>query len=164
MTLPKLLIWTLVLFALAQTLFYLPQLPDTMATHFDGSGRPNGWTSKTAFFALYLAFVAMLLLIFLGSGRLFMWRYEMRIPEREYWLAPERREETIAFLHRRMLWMGVASVGLAVVVAQMVIEANFLDPPRLSANIYWALLAYFVYVALWLASLFLHFRKPGDIP
>lgn len=163
MTLPKLLIWTLVLFALAQTLFYLPQLPDIMATHFDGAGRPNGWASKTAFFALYLAFVAMLLLIFLGGGRLFMLRRDMRIPNREYWLAPERKEETIAFFRRRMLWMGVASIALAVIVTQLVIEANFLDPPRMSANIYWVLLGYFLYVALWLASLFLRFRRRGEL-
>lgn len=164
MTLPRLLIWTLVLFALAQTVFYLPQMPDLMASHFDGAGRPNGWSSKTGYFLLYLGFVAMLLLIFMGSGRLFMRRHEMRLPHRAYWLAPERREKTIEFLRRRMLWMGVASIGLAVIVTQMVVEANFLNPPRLSGNIFWVLIGYFVYLALWLGSLFLSFRKPGELP
>ena len=34
---------------------YSPRLPETLATHFDGAGRPNDWMSKHGFFGFHLA-------------------------------------------------------------------------------------------------------------
>lgn len=163
--LPRYLIWLLVLLALAQIIWYYPRLAETMASHFDGAGRPNGWSGKGFFFGLYLVIVAFLASLFLGLGRLIGRRPEIRLPHREYWLAPERREHTIAFLNRSLLWMGAVSLALAVVVTQLAILANFEHPPRMSAQIYWVLLAYFIYLAAWLVRLFARFRKPrGEVP
>ncbi len=34
---------------LAQALYYWPLLPDTVASHFDLHGRPDGWTSRSSY-------------------------------------------------------------------------------------------------------------------
>lgn len=154
------LIWLLVLVAIAQSVWFYPKLPETMASHFDGAGRPNRWSDKTGFFALYLVIVAFVASLFLSIGPLIRHRPDMRLPHREYWLSPERREETISFLRCRLLSAGAASLALAVVVAQLAILANFEDPPRISDAIYWVLLAYFVYLGIWLLRLFTRFKKP----
>ncbi len=60
----------------------------------------------------------------------------MRLPHRKYWLAPERSQETTAFLRRNFLWAGVASLALATIVMQLAILANFKSPPRMSDAIY----------------------------
>ncbi len=161
MTLSKFLIWLLVIIAVAQTVWYHPQLPETMASHFDGAGRPNAWSGKSGFFALYLVIVAFVASLFLAIGPLIRNRPDMRLPNREYWLAPERRKATIAFIQRSLLWAGAASLALAVLVAQLAILANFKDPPRISNAIYWVLLAYFIYLGIWLVRLFARFRKPS---
>ena len=60
--------------AVLQTLYYYPQMPAVVASHFDGLGAPNGWSSRNGFFALYLGIttlslglVALLLALDLGS-------------------------------------------------------------------------------------------------
>jgi uncharacterized membrane protein len=151
----------LVLVALAQSLWFFPQLPDIVASHFDGAGRPNGWSGKGFFFAFYLLIVCAVASIFLIAGSSVRPRSRLRIPNLEYWLAPERSEETISFLRRNLLSAGAASLALAVVVMQFAIQANFEDPPRISAAVYWALLAYFLYVGVWLVRLYLRFRVPA---
>ena len=49
MSAPKAVFIALVALAVAQAIFYYPQLPGTMASHFDGAGHPNGWSSKPVF-------------------------------------------------------------------------------------------------------------------
>jgi uncharacterized membrane protein len=150
----------LLLVALAQSFWYYPQLPDTVASHFDGAGRPNGWSGKGSFLALYLLIVGAVASIFLVAGSRIRSRPDMRIPHREYWLAPERSGETIAFLRRNLHSAGTVSLALAIAVMQFAILANFEDPPRISAAVYGVLLAYFLYLVLWLLRLYWRFRRP----
>lgn len=35
-----------------QALYYYPQLPERMASHFGADGRPNGWTTREGFFGI----------------------------------------------------------------------------------------------------------------
>ena len=39
----------LLVLAALQIAYFYPQLPDTVASRFDGAGRPNGWAPKGAF-------------------------------------------------------------------------------------------------------------------
>ena len=47
-----------------QAFIYYPQLPAQLASHFDAAGRPNGWSSKSAYFALQAFIVLVLTLCF----------------------------------------------------------------------------------------------------
>jgi uncharacterized membrane protein YozB (DUF420 family) len=84
----------------------------------------------------------------------------MKIPNREYWLAPERLHQTREFFRRQMQVMGVVHLSLAIFTVQLVIQANFDQAPRLHHSIAWALGLYFVILIGWLIYFFLHFRKP----
>ena len=46
------LAWVCVIASLAITIVRIPQLPDTIPTHFDINGIPNGWGSPTSLLAL----------------------------------------------------------------------------------------------------------------
>ena len=65
------MIWTKrVFFALTaipvlQTLYYYPQLPEVVASHWDGLGAPNGWSSRFGFFGVYLGIVILLAGVFI---------------------------------------------------------------------------------------------------
>jgi hypothetical protein len=102
------------------------QLPARVATHFGAGGEPNGWETHSGYlhFTLFFgaAVPAFVLAVFhlgrLGGGAL------LNIPHREYWLAPERREETLASLDR----VGVRFAGLLVaffaVLHHFILAAN----------------------------------------
>ena len=147
--------------AVLQVLYYYPQLPATVASHFDAAGLPNGWSSKAAFFGLYAFMVALQLLIFrvlpprLGRlpSRL------ISLPNRDFWMAPERREDTLAYFTRSMAWFGFASILVGVITIQLVIEANLAQAPLNSAGMWVLLAAFLLFIIVWLARLLLRFGR-----
>ena len=82
----------LIALAIVQIVYYYPRMPVIVASHFDGLGVPNDWSSKNGFFGLYAAILAMLVGIFvlvLGWSEKHV-SFGMKISPRDYWLATER--------------------------------------------------------------------------
>ena len=52
MTPSRVVFAVLLVVALALLAVYYPQLPERMASHFNGAGRANGWSSKAFFFGV----------------------------------------------------------------------------------------------------------------
>ncbi len=153
--------YSLVALALLQTGVYYPQMPAVMASHWDGLGVPDAWSSRGGFFAVYLVIVGLVVLVFDLSSRYGVrGDRRMKIPHADYWLAPERITQTKAFFCRQMLLLGIAHLALAIYVMQLAILANFSAEPRLHPSIFWARTLYFLLVIGWLAYFFLHFRRP----
>ena len=96
--------------ALGLYLYYLPRLPDRLATHFGNNGRPNGWMDRDTFRWFYWIMVLGVPIFFAGITALIrvLPPSLVNIPNREYWLAPERRRET---LHRMVDLMSLLSAG-----------------------------------------------------
>lgn len=153
--------FALVALAILQTVYYFPQMPDVIASHFDGGGAPNAWSGRIGFFGLYLAMIALLILVFVLVPKWTERRinFAKNIPNHEYWLAPERIAETRAYFRAQMMQMGVLHLLLAVFVMELAIRANFATPPRIDDSIYAALLLYFVLLIAWLIRFYRHFRK-----
>lgn len=154
--------YALVALALIQVIYYYPQMPEVVASHFDGLGAPNDWASKQGFFGLYLAIILMLVAVFELVPR---WsgnsgRFGRKIPNRDYWLAPERVEQTKAFFRRQMFIMGIVHLLLAIYTIQLALLANLDQQPRLHSSIGWALALYFIFLGAWLIHFHLHFRNP----
>jgi len=162
MNIYRYLFYALVAVALLQSIFYYPQLPPVVASHFDGAGAANGWSSRNVFFAIYLTMVVMLIGIFIylprWSGR--RGKLRMNIPNQDYWLAPQRQQQTMEFFQRQMMILGIAHLLLAIYTVQLAILANLQQESGLHSSMWWALGSYFVFLTLWLINLFLHFRKP----
>ena len=148
--------------AIAQIIFYYPQMPVVVASHFDGLGAANDWSPKNGFFGMYIAMLALLIVVFIYAPGWSEKRanFGMKLPNREYWLAPERLDQTRDFFRRQMLVMGVVHLSLAIFTVQLVIQANFDQTPQLHQSIAWALGFYFVILIGWLVHFFLYFRKP----
>jgi uncharacterized membrane protein len=163
----RILLLTEVAVAVLQMAHYYPLMPETMASHFDGAGRPNGFQSRGAFFALTGVMLLVVVGVFAGLASLLRrlpasW---VNLPHREFWLAPERRESTVDFIGQQMEWYGVATLLLLLLVVQAAIEANLTPEPRLDSGSMWVLLGlYFLYVAVWLVRFLRHFRVPRPAP
>jgi uncharacterized membrane protein len=153
----------LVAVAVFQLVHHYPEMPETMGSHFDGAGNPNGYQSRDGFFVLSAGMLALVVVLFTGLGFLFriLPAKSFNVPNRDYWLAPERRDATIDFMTRQLEWFGVATVVLLLVVLQGVFEANRAPEPRLEATlVWWVLGGYFLYTAVWLVRFLGYFRKP----
>ena len=123
-------------------------LPDRVATHFGADGRPDGWESKAAYATYLLAGSA--LISALCAGPLYLARKLpdslINIPERDYWLAPERRAEA----HDRLFGLGLAIAAattvLFIALHLLTVRANRERPPRLAPTEVLGLMATFLAV------------------
>ena len=140
-------------------------LPPQMASHFNASGEADGWMSTEA----YLRFIALF-----GAGLPLLWvvipqtfRYLpaqfLNMPNRDYWLAPERREETNSYLIRHFLWFGSMQVGLAGGIHLVVYQANQSTPARMASGLMLGLLGLFLVGAgLWAITMIRHFQRSAQ--
>src|SRR5262245_3767721 len=84
----------------------------------------------------------------------------VNIPNRAYWLAPERRDDSLAFLLAHACWFGVLMVLFLAAIHYLLLQANAASPPRLPTAPFVALLAGFVAgLAVWMVMLYRRFRS-----
>ena len=157
-----LLLASLVLVALVSAWWY-PQLPEVVASHFNGSGVADGWMSKDMFFlVMALAGVGSALCV---AGGAWIVRVvdpsRLNLPNKDYWLAPQRREQALDRMQSLLLqYSWVTVVGVAACL-HLVASTNLMPEPVLPNGPFLAgLAAYLLYTAVWLAWLLVGFRKP----
>jgi len=147
--------------AVVQSAHYYPILADRLASHFDAGGTPNGWQSKQAFFGFYIGGVLVSAFIAFGIPRLIavLPNQLVNLPNKEYWLAPQRREETSAYLDDFFAWFGSATLFIELSVFELSIRANLSATGRL-APVVWVLFGgYLLFVLVWVLRLVGHFAR-----
>jgi uncharacterized membrane protein len=152
----------LLLLCIGHAMYYYPLLPDRVASHFGASGRPDAWSSKESFVKIYLIVVAVIALLFPGIGLILRKTPTsmMNLPNKDYWLSPERKDETIAILYRQFLWFGSATLLLLLDIFHQSFrvhlgKAQALDHPIAS------IVVYVVFTTFWSIGLIMKFKlKP----
>ena len=138
------------------------ELPERVATHFNLDGRPNGWMSRPADLifsgafgvGLPLLFIAISLLVRFAPARSF------NVPHREYWLAPELREETNTYVFRQLLWLGCLVEVFLTGIQFLIIVANRSRPAHLPTDLFLTVLGGFlVGVGVWSFLFIRHFSR-----
>jgi uncharacterized membrane protein len=137
------------------------QLPERVATHFDGSGQPNGWMNRS--FHLWFMLIFGLTFPLLIAVILFLARFLpdslINIPHRDYWLAVERRADTFAYLFRQSLWFACLGVCFVAGIHFLIVRANVQPAARLSTPLLVSVAgAFLVSLAAWAIRLVRHFR------
>jgi len=134
-----------------------------VATHYDGAGHPNGWMSRAGMIGFQLGILGITALAFLGIPVLlgFLSPNLINIPNREYWMAPERRGSTVAAVQNLIAGMGCGVVLLLIGVTGLLHQANRVTPPQLSTPGLLACLGGFlVYIVGSLVALYRRFPRP----
>jgi len=156
---------TLIGIVVLQALIYYPQLPARLASHFDAGGQPNGWSSKFVYFAVQGLVVLLLALCF---GALPRWVERapnglVNLPNKDYWLAPERRTTTLGQIASALTWFGCVALVLVIAITSLVIDFNLNRDRVLPTASIWALLGSVgvCTVALILRLLYLGRRPPS---
>jgi hypothetical protein len=139
-------------------------LPPVVASHFGASGAANGFMRRDAYAWFMVALTAVIpaLLVFLPGAAMSSPRARINLPNRDYWLAPERREETLAYLRGTTRRFGYLLLGFLAYAHWLVVRANAVVPPRLdSAWFIGGLVVLLLACALWIAGMF---RRFGRVP
>jgi uncharacterized membrane protein len=132
-SLPRGLFLAILVAAITQAIYAFPQMPERMASHFAASGAPNGWMTKEQFFVIYaITFLPALFLEFWVGGKISRTsEARINLPNKEYWLAPERRSATLAYFQTFFAWYGCALLLLLVFVFGLAMRANLSPKPEL---------------------------------
>ncbi len=132
--------------AAAQMAFYYARLPDRVPSDFDLRGVAAGWMSRAGFLATYIAVAAI---IVVACHLLPRWIGKLpsaglHMANRTTWLAPERRQRTLAAIERQLGWIGVCTQAFVVVVMQLVMNAALSGGERVSMPILWTVLVLYL--------------------
>ena len=138
------------------------QLPDRLATHFDGSGQPNGWMNRS--FHLWFILIFGLTFPLIVAVVLFFARFLpdglINIPRRDYWLAAERRADTFAYLLRHAIWFACIGVCFVAGIHLLIVRANAQLPAHLSTPLLLSVVgAFLAALVAWAVALVRHFRR-----
>ena len=159
----SLIVFVIILaFCLGHTAYYYPLLPDRVVSHFGALGQPDAWSGKESFVEIYLIVVAFIAVLFPGIGLMLrkIPTSLINLPNKDYWLSPERKQETVAVLSRQFLWFGSATLLLLLDIFHQSFrvhlgKAQALDHPLIS------IVAYVVFTTFWSIVLIVKFkRKP----
>jgi uncharacterized membrane protein len=137
------------------------ELPDRVATHFDFSGEPNDWMSRPSYLLVVISFGLLFPLALPAALTALHWLPTsfINVPNREYWLAPERLAETQSYLVRHALWLSSLEVGLVIALHLLTVDANRQNPPRLASGIWLIVLLFLVGVGVWIGTLVWHLTR-----
>ena len=156
------------LLLLCAVLFFantVSSLPALVASHFDGAGYPTAHMTREFYtkfiFSMGIGFpivmVALLTLIYSKAN-------DMKLPNRDFWLAPENIAQTRALLVSHAVWFGCLMVAMVCYVHWLELAAHREMPPRLSNRwVGMGLLVFFAITGAWIIKLLRAFRRPPII-
>ena len=160
--LPLILIALVMVIGLGLQFWYWPQLPERMAIHFDAKGNPNDWLDKLPATLLSAGLVLILPIFFLGISQVTRWLPSsmINLPNRDYWLSPQRRDESLSWMRGWLIWFTVAISIFILLINHLTFIANR-DAQPLPAVWFWGMLAAFLLATFVLVVIMIRrFRQP----
>lgn len=139
-----------------------PLLPARMASHFGPHGEVTNGQSKEQFFMTMVVVVGFSFVAGFVVPQLIgvLPANMVNLPQKEYWLAAERREETMRYLRMKMAWFACAVLLLLLFVASEAINANMPGHGRFDIGATFAVLFGFVaFMGIWTILLLRHFKR-----
>jgi len=160
----RLFLLGLVLVSLVEAARQWNSAPGRVPSHFDAAGRPNAWSSRDEFFFLQAGVTLGIAALFIGIPRLLKSTPAslINLPNKSYWLAPERREKTMERLASSFDVFACATVLLLIVVFELTSLVS--RGGNLSTNtLLPVLVSYLVFSAGWTVALIRTFANvPGE--
>jgi hypothetical protein len=138
------------------------QLPAQVASHFGAGGAASGAMTRSGYVLFMLAFaIGLPLLMVFSMGVLpRLMENGLNIPNRDYWMAPARREATLRYLGTHAYWLGSLLTVFIAAIHLLLLEANAAQPPQLPGRAFGGLMAIFLgATAFWAVTLIRHFRR-----
>lgn len=137
-------------------------LPPVVASHFVVGGAANGFVPRSSYLIFTIVLLAglPLLIALLSNASTFLPVRFINLPNREYWLTPERQADTLAYLRRRGTRLGIILALFLCYIHWLVVLANAHNPPLFPERLFFVGMAVFlISLVFWLGGFIAHFRR-----
>ncbi len=143
-----------------QLICFCPQLPERLASRFDGHGKAIEWCSKASFLRSNLVVFLLVVLLFPVLWIILPWipASMINVPHKDFWLAPERYAYGLTLVRDFLLCMGCLTLMCVAAFMHVTMRANLTAQPNLGYAP-WIIVG--LYLSLVLGSVAWFFRKPG---
>lgn len=140
-------------------------LPERIASHFGANGQPNAFQDKTSFVTISLGMMALMLLLFGLAPRLLraLPSRTINLPNREYWLVPERRELALDKLATHLSVIGLMTQLFLAAVYELALEANLSRSPLNNQVMFGLLGLLYAGIITIIVRLYRDFRVPSPL-
>ena len=150
---------------IAQILVWYQSLPEQVPFHFGVQGLPDAWSGRHSVTLLYSGLHIANFLFFglLAYGIKFIPNSAINIPNKEYWLAPGRRPEVMAFNANLLIFIGIATHWLLTGLFQLSSLVAIKRRDSIEPEFWWIFGIYLAAVLGACIYLMLKFRKPATL-
>lgn len=150
-SIPKLLYGVLLVLHVTLISLTLENLPDPFATHFNAANAPDRWLSHQQYWlvqALISVITPALLVILLSlSNRLPS--YLINLPNKDYWLHPNRLADTQKKIIRFGWWMACIIIAFCIGMHYNLVVANQGETPTLHGKLLLLTVGLFAIAIVW---------------
>lgn len=157
---PRIVFAVLLLIGVLQLAHFYPLLPLRVASHFDANGDPNGWAPKEGFMLLNLVILLLPSVALFAGPDLANTKHPERIhlPNKAYWLAPERAAETQRFFRTQISWFACGVLLVLLYGTTEAMNANLPNGHFDSTNMIGVIAAFIAFAVIWTLYLVRHFQ------
>ena len=140
-------------------------LPERVAIHFGQGGVPNDWAINLTSTLIMLVMHGLVFCSLYFSPRLLAsvpdkW---VSLPNRKYWLSPQRRAQAVERFSRHIWQFGAALFLFMLFAGLLSLKANLSEPVRLDETpLLVALFIFVAYTVYWTVTLLRAFRVPPE--
>lgn len=161
MTSKKMLILTCLL-GIGLTIILYFYSSESVAVHFNTQGIPNSWMNRNINLIFWIITYVFMTGLYLGIQYSFdkIPVKFFNIPNRSYWLHPDRRKHTFSLTANIVFKLGVACNLFFISLELIIFKTNMQQGVQLNTSITNILIGIFLaYVILWMIQLFKIFKK-----
>ncbi|GAB4295610.1 MAG: hypothetical protein Kow0098_18040 [Ignavibacteriaceae bacterium] len=155
----------LVAFYVIELIYFYPQLGENVITHIDISGNPDGWMSKDSAYIVFGFLLIILTAVFSGIYYIIPGFSEdmISIPNKEYWLKPERKEYSLNLIRSMILNIGSLTFALMIFVNYHLFTLNIYKNVKLNDYLLAAVIIYLILLLLIILPVIIKFSaKSGS--
>src|SRR5262245_34491681 len=152
----------LTVFGAVLVIYTTRYLPETVATHFGGHHQANGWMSRNGYLLFILSFmIGVSAFVSFAVGTLPQkFPQWTNLPNRAYWLAPGRREESLRYLSAHGKRLGCLIIMMMLGMHYTIFIANQARPPALPVSTFSTIMISFALALIWwIVRLYRRFPK-----
>ncbi len=158
---PAIIFFAVVTLSFVLPVFYYPRLPEIIASHYNFKNEPNAWMSKQSAIIIHYAVVAFLTIMF----SCFIYfipklpKSMINLPNKDYWLNENNREETFLVFRRFMFWLGSITIGFLSFIIQEVYNTNITGKSKLTFAVWIYLAIMLITISFLIIKMIIYFSK-----
>ena len=160
----KLFFYLIIILSLIEAAYFYNLLPERTAIHYNIKGQPDSWNSKTAIILINVGVVIFMALLF--RVLIFFIRKIpeglINLPNKYYWLAEIRKEETYEVINNFLFWTVDITLLFFVFLFYLIYQANINHGASIAPDIWIVMIVYIIALSILTIKFYKHFNKvPG---